>query len=354
VSEEKRGSGIEACCDRAAAPRVSVLLPVRDAEATLACALASIARQSEARFECVVVDDGSRDASRPIAERFAARDARFRVIAAPREGLVVALNRGLAAARAPLVARHDADDVMRRERLARQCAALDADDTLAGVGCHVHLFPQRAISDGLRSYGAWLNSLASAADVVRDAFVECPLAHPTLVLRRGALAALGGYRERGWPEDYDLVLRILASGGALGVVPEKLLAWRDGPARLSRNSPAYAQAAFTACKAEFLARGFLAAQPHYSLWGYGGTGRALAKALAAHGKRLGRVVELHPRRLGQRIHGAPVVPPAALGEPAARDWPLVVSVSGAGPRAEIRGALAALGWRDGRDFLCAA
>ncbi len=338
----------------AATPRVSVLLPMRDAAATLVCALASIARQSEPRFECVIVDDGSRDESRALAERFAARDARFRLIVAPREGLVAALNRGLAACRAPLVARHDADDIMRRERLAKQCAALDADAALAGVGCHVHLFPQRAIRDGLRAYAAWLGSLACAADVRRDAFVECPLAHPTLVLRRDALDALGGYRDRGWPEDYDLVLRMLASGRALGVVPEELLAWRDGPARLSRSSPAYAQAAFTACKAEFLAQGFLAGHTHYALWGYGGTGRALARALAAHGKSLGRVIELHPRRLGQRIHGAAVVPPAALREPEARALPLVVSVAGAGPRAEIRAALAALGYADGRDFVCAA
>ncbi|MBM4382284.1 MAG: glycosyltransferase [Deltaproteobacteria bacterium] len=332
-------------------PRVSVLLPVRDAEATLACALASVARQSEARFECVIVDDGSRDESREIAQRFAARDARFRVIAAPREGLVAALNRGIAECGAPLVARFDADDVMRRTRLAKQCDALDADPALAGVGCHVHLFPQRAISEGLRDYGAWLNSLASAADIARDAFVECPLAHPTLVLRRELLRSLG-YRERGWPEDYDLVLRVLASGRALGVVPEKLLAWRDGPARLSRTSPAYAQAAFTACKAEYLAQGFLAAHERYALWGYGGTGRALAKALAARGKQLGRVIELHPRRLGQRIHGAEVVPPAALRERSA--LPLLVSVAGSKPRAEIRAELAALGYEERRDFVCAA
>jgi glycosyltransferase involved in cell wall biosynthesis len=336
------------------APRVSVLLPMRDAAATLACAIASIARQSEPRFECVVVDDGSRDDSRAIAERFAARDARFRVIAVPRDGLVAALNRGLAACSAAFVARHDADDIMRRERLAKQCDALDADTALAGVGCHVHLFPQRALSDGLRRYGAWLNSLANADDVRRDAFVECPLAHPTLVLRRDVLGELGGYRERGWPEDYDLVLRILASGHALGVVPEKLIAWRDGPARLSRTSAAYAQKAFTACKAEFLARGFLAAHARYALWGYGGTGRALARALAGHGKLLGRVVELHPRRLGQRIHGAPVVEPAALSEPEAHALPLIVSVAGATARAEIRAELAALGYAELRDFVCAA
>jgi glycosyltransferase involved in cell wall biosynthesis len=332
-------------------PRVSVLLPVRDAAATLACALASVARQSEARFECVIVDDGSRDESREIAQRFAERDARFRVIEAPRDGLVEALNRGAAECRGPLIARFDADDVMRRERLARQCDALDADASLAGVGCHVHLFPQRAISDGLRQYGAWLSSLVSAADIARDAFVECPLVHPTLVLRREVLRGLG-YRERGWPEDYDLVLRILASGRSLGVVPQKLVAWRDGPARLSRTSPAYAQATFTACKAEFLAQGFLTAHERYALWGYGGTGRALAKALAAHGKRLGRVIELHPRRLGQRIHGAEVVPPAALREKSA--LPLIVSVAGAGPRAEIRAELAAMGYVELRDFVCAA
>ncbi|MFI5318004.1 MAG: glycosyltransferase family 2 protein [Myxococcota bacterium] len=331
-----------------------MLLPVRDGAATLACALASIARQSEGRFECVIVDDGSADESRAIAEHFAARDERFRVIAAPREGLVAALNRGLAECRAPLVARHDADDIMRRERLAKQCGALDADASLAGVGCHVHLFPRRGITDGLRAYGAWLNSLASAADVRRDAFVECPLAHPTLVMRREALDALGGYRERDWPEDYDLVLRALASGRSLGVVAERLLAWRDGPARLSRTSTSYALAAFTACKAEFLAQGFLASHERYALWGYGSTGRALARALGAQGKRLGLVIELHPRRLGQRIHGAEVVPPAALRDPLARALPLVVSVAGAGPRAEIRSDLAALGYTDGRDFVCAA
>ena len=335
-------------------PRVSVLMPVRDAAATLACALASIARQSEPRFECVIVDDGSHDESCALAEAFAARDPRFRVHPAPREGLVAALNRGLAECRAPLVARHDADDIMHRSRLAKQCAALDADTALAGVGCHVHLFPQRALTDGLRAYGAWLNSLASAADVARDAFVECPIAHPTLVLRREVFGALGGYRERGWAEDYDLVLRILDSGAGLGVVPERLLAWRDGPARLSRTSPTYAQAAFTACKAEFLAQGFLAAHERYALWGYGGTGRALARALAAHGKLLGSVIDLHPRRLGQRIHGAVVVPPAALRGPELRALRLIVSVAGAGPRAEIRGELAALGYREGRDFVCAA
>jgi glycosyltransferase involved in cell wall biosynthesis len=299
----------------------------------------------------VVVDDGSRDGTRAIAERFAAADPRFRVIATPHEGLVAALKRGLAACRAPLVARMDADDWMHRDRLAAQRDALAADRDLVAVGCHVRFFPRRGMSDGLRAYEAWLNAIATPEDVAREAFVECPVAHPTLCIRREVLTK-AGYRDAGWPEDYDLVLRLLAGRARIGVVPRRLHGWRDGPARLSRVSPAYAQERFTACKAAFLASGLLDGREDYVLWGYGGTGRALHRALAAHGRRPSCIVELHPGRLGQRIQGAPVVAPEALA--GMRGRPVVVSVAGAQARAEIRDALARFGFVEGRDFVCAA
>ncbi len=332
-------------------PIVSVLLPVRDAERTLAAALRSVTRQTEERFECVVVDDGSADGSIEIARRFAAEDERFRVIERRAEGLVPALNAGLEACRGRFVARMDADDVMHRCRLAQQRDALEEDAGLAAVGCHVRLFPDGEVGDGMREYQAWLNGFRGEAELRRDAFVECPLAHPTWFGRRAWFEA-HRYRDRGWPEDYDLFLRALARGDRLGVVPEPFLAWRVGPERLSRTHPSYAIERFVACKAHFLAEGFLAESDEYVLWGYGGTGRALRAALEAHGRRPSHIVEVHPGRLGQRIHGAEVIEPAAL--PALPRRPLLASVAGAEPRAEVRAALARMGFEEGTDFLSVA
>ncbi len=332
-------------------PEVSILLPAFDAAATLPACLASIARQTERRWECVVVDDGSRDDTRACAERFATRDTRFRVVATPHRGLVHALNAGLERCRAPVVARMDADDLMHRDRLAAQLEALAAAPELAAVGCHVRLFPRAALRGGLRRYERWLNSIASPRRVREEAFVECPVAHPGLAVRTAAVRALG-YRDAGWPEDYDLILRLIARGDEIGVVPRRLLCWREHPTRLSRADARYHLERFTACKAAFLAERFLAATDTYVLWGYGATARALRRALLAHGKRPSHVIDVHPRRIGQRVEGAPVISVDDLAH--LPRTPLVASVAGDRPRRLIRTALAALGLEETRDFVCAA
>jgi len=177
------------------------------------------------------------------------------------------------------------------------------------------------------------------------------VANPTLVLRCSRLTALG-YRDRGWPEDYDLVLRLITGGEKIGIVPRRRLLWRRGPDTLSMTAPEYATERFTACKASFLAESFLARTENYILWGYGGTGRALRRALAALGRFPSHILELHPGRLGNRIHGAPVVSPSEL--PRLVRQPVVVSVAGAGPRSEIRQRLTDMGFTESRDYVCAA
>ena len=94
---------------------VSVLVPVRDAMPWLRSSFASLWRQSLRAFEVEAVDDGSRDGSGEWLEREAARERRLRVVRTPARGLPAALNSALALARAPLVARHDADGRPQRE-----------------------------------------------------------------------------------------------------------------------------------------------------------------------------------------------------------------------------------------------
>jgi len=331
-------------------PAVSIVLPARNAAATLPACLASVRRQTLAAWECLIVDDGSTDGTAQLAARVAREDPRVRLVSTPARGLVTALNHGIAESRAPLVARMDADDVMHRDRLAAQLRALDGDPGLAAVGSHVRICPRRSMAPGLRQYERWLNGLRSADDVARDAFVECPVAHPTLMMRR-EMADLK-YDDRSWPEDYDLLLRALGRGLRIGVVPRRLLLWRNRAESLSRTDQRYSISQFTACKAHYLAAGFLGNRRDYVLWGYGGTGRALRRALAALGKTPSHIVEVKPTRIGKRIHGAPVIRPERL--PALEPRPLVISVAHEGPRTEIRRDLTVMGFVEGRDYVCAA
>jgi glycosyltransferase involved in cell wall biosynthesis len=329
---------------------VSVVLPAWNAASTIAAALRSVKRQTYAHWECCVVDDGSTDDTAAVVSTLAADDPRIRVIRTDHRGLVSALNEGLHSARGTFIARMDADDLMHRERLAVQVARLQDDASLGAVGCHVRVFPRSGMSPRLREYEFWLNSLRSADEVARDSYVECPVAHPTLMMRR-EMAALG-YADRAWPEDYDLVLRALAAGLRIGVVTRRLLAWRDRPHRLSRTDPAYDIDRFTACKAHFLARGYLARHDRYVLWGFGDTGRRLRRALEVHNKTPSHIVEVKAARIGQQIHGARVIPIDAV--PGVRGTPIVVSVARAGPRSEIRDALRRMGFCERRDFVCTA
>ena len=118
-------------------PRVSVILPVRDAEKTLASAIESILGQTEKNFELLLVDDGSTDASPRILKEFAVSDGRIRVFSNANRGIVEALNLGLSEAKSPFLARMDADDVSLPDRLKCQCDFLDANPEVGLVACLV-------------------------------------------------------------------------------------------------------------------------------------------------------------------------------------------------------------------------
>ena len=326
-------------------PRVSVLLPVRDEEPFLAECLESLSAQTLADFEVIAVDDGSTDATPGILAAHARSDSRFRMVRQESAGMVAASVHARAEARAPLVARMDADDVALPERLELQVAAIE-EERLAAVGGRVEYFPQP--TDGLCAYADWLNALVTVDAAVRDLWVECPLPGPGLTAR----AELVSYRDRGWPEDYDLVLRIWEAGGTFRNVDALVHRWRDHPARLTRTKSAYSLDAFRRCKIHFLRRTLLAGGRAAVVWGAGPTGKAFARELLAAGTPLAAFVEVDPRKLGQRIHGAPVVPVER-----GADFPDALAlgaVSGLEARAEVRELAAGLGLVEGRDFVAVA
>jgi len=218
------------------------------------------------------------------------------------------------------------------------------------VSCLVECFPAAGLGAGMRRYQDWLNGLRTP-DAIRNAlFVESPIAHPSAMIRRAALSAVGGYRDTGGPEDYDLWLRLLLAGHRAAKVPEVLLSWRDTPRRLSRVDPRYHRRRFLTTK---LAH-FPAAVPRgtaLQICGAGPTGRTWARALAARGYTVRRFIDVAPRRWGRVIQGAPVEVPGV----AERSGGFILAAAGApGARAGIEAWLHAGGWQPWSDYLAVA
>lgn len=325
-------------------PPVSVLLPVRDGLPHIDEAMASLASQTFSDFEIVVVDDGSADGTAEVLDAWARRDPRVRVVHQEPMGLVAALEHGRSVARGSYLARMDADDVAAPGRLQRQIDLMERSPDVSACGTHVRYFPEGRVRDGARRYEAWINGMEGPEDVGRDLFVECPLAHPTFFLRAERVEAVGGYRERGWPEDYDLVLRLWEAGGTLDVVPEVLLSWREGSDRRSRTHPSYSPAAFRRCKIHYLGRTHLRSGRPVVIWGAGPTGKAFGRALIAAGHTLRAWVDIDPRKIGQTIHGAPVLSP---DDPLPLEEALVLSAVGTSDaRSQVRKALRDMGLRE--------
>lgn len=332
-------------------PAISVVMPFRDAAATLPACLASLARQRLADYELLAVDDGSSDESPAIVAAAARADARIRLLSPGRVGLVAALNLGLAEARAPLVARMDADDLMHPARLAMQRDELAARPELALVASRVALFPKALVRAGYAEYVRWQNRVLTPAQVSAGIYVESPFAHPSVMLRRAAVLALGGYAEGPFPEDYELWLRMHAAGLPMAKLPRVLLAWRESPGRASRVDPRYARAAFDGLRAAFLARDPRLGQGRDLVyWGAGRPTRLRARGLIERGFPPSAWIDIDERKLGQVVWGAPVRPRHWLAGLRPRPFVLVY-VTNHGAFDLISGWLAEMGYAPGADYL---
>jgi glycosyl transferase family 2 len=203
-------------------PLVSVVMPVHDGAAFLRPAIDSILRQTCRDFELVVIDDGSGDGTPAILAEAARADPRVRLLRRDRRGagLTVALGEACAAARGRYLARMDADDVAVPERLDRQVAELEAHRDLAVLGSAMRFLGRAGPLDRILRHPAGPSGLRRHLERA-----NC-IAHPTVMMRRGAYEEAGGYRRAFLhAEDYDLWLRI-AERHDLANLPEPLLDYR--------------------------------------------------------------------------------------------------------------------------------
>ncbi len=196
-------------------PQVSVLMAVRNGLPFVRDAVQSILDQSFRAFEFLIIDDGSTDGTGAFLESIV--DPRVRLIRQEWGGLTRSLIRGLAEARGLYVARQDADDVSRVDRLEKQVAFLDANPDVLLVGAGVRLVGERGAVLRRYHYPTQHEPLVDALERVTS-----PLPHTTILFRRDEILACGGYRAVfRKAQDYDLYLRV-AERGRLASLPEPL------------------------------------------------------------------------------------------------------------------------------------
>jgi len=197
-------------------PEVSVLMPTWNAGRYVAEAVESVLSQSFKDLEVLIIDGGSTDQTLAILSGF--RDARLRVLSAPSAGIVAALNFGLEQARAHWIARQDADDISLPRRLETQWKMLNSNTH--AIFSHTDV---EFIGEGSATAGRARFPRTQALVALRLCF-QCPIVHSTVMFKKEAALAFGGYREP-QAEDYALWGRLIESGRFIGL-PQKLLKFR--------------------------------------------------------------------------------------------------------------------------------
>ncbi len=331
-------------------PRISVILPFRNAESTLRSAVLSILSQTLTNFEVLLVDNGSTDESPIIARQLARQDTRIRLLREECSGVVPALNTGLTHAKAPYIARMDADDIAYLDRLVTQLQYLEDHSDIGLVATQAD-YGGAQEAKGLRAYLDWCNQLISQEQISLNRFVDAPLVHPTVMFRKRLVDDYGGYHEGDFPEDFELWLRWMEAGVRFSKIDTPLLRWQDHPQRLTRCSERYRPEAFYSIKAVYLNRWLQQHNPFYPelvVWGAGRKSRQRTALLEAEGSRIAAYIDIKPGKTSTCpcIHYQDIAPPGTY---------FVVSyVANQGQREKIRKFLLSKGYREGINFLLVA
>lgn len=208
---------------------VTVLLPVYNGAKYLRSAIESILNQTLENFDFLIIDDGSTDDSAQIVKSFT--DPRIIFLQQTNHGLAATLNRGLALTRSKYIARQDQDDVSLPERLETQLNFMRSNSEVVLLGTAAEIWVADVPS------GRFHDHPTNYLDICYDLLFNNPFVHSSVMLRRAAVANVGGYceaKERQPPEDYELWSR-LAKKYKVANLAERLLIYREVQSSMSRT-----------------------------------------------------------------------------------------------------------------------
>jgi peptidoglycan/xylan/chitin deacetylase (PgdA/CDA1 family)/2-polyprenyl-3-methyl-5-hydroxy-6-metoxy-1,4-benzoquinol methylase/GT2 family glycosyltransferase len=212
---------------------ISVIIPAHNAEATLEATVNSVLLQTHTVWEAVIVDDGSTDGTRAMAEGWADRDRRIRALHQEKSGVSAARNSGLRKARYPFVLFLDSDDRIAPTHLERMVSILLADPRFDAVHCGwQRILPSGALGPP---------HLGSDHEDLFEYFAfQCIFAIHACVLRRDLALAVGGFdTSLTTCEDWDFFQRVARTGARFGRVPEVLAFYQARANSASQDSRRY-------------------------------------------------------------------------------------------------------------------
>ncbi|GMR00892.1 MAG: glycosyltransferase [Gammaproteobacteria bacterium] len=328
--------------------KVSILMPVFNAQGTLTECLDSVFSQSLQNFEIIVVNDFSTDKSVEIMQSY--NDPRICVIENKNKGIVHALNAGLSYCNSNYVARMDADDVMYTERLEKQYDVLNNDADITLCATRAKKFPEEKIQAGYVEYMRWQNACVTTQDIKNQIYIESPFAHPSVMFRKDHIVESGAYRDGAFPEDYELWLRLFHAGYKMMKLEEVLLDWRESDGRLSRTSSRYSDSAFEKLRALYLAKDVRLRGRDIVFWGVGRRTRQRARFLIDNGIKPSAWIDIDTNKIGNEYHGVKTFSPDWLQHH--ENKPFVLNyVRNHGAREDCRRHLDEAGYVMGEDYL---
>lgn len=227
--------------------KISILLPFRNAAPWILETIQSIRTQTHQDWELLAINDHSTDETASLIQTI--NDPRIQLVTNSGEGIIPALQTGLAASNGKFTTRMDADDLMPNNKLELLLSCMDGHRTIASG--KVRYFSDVEISEGYKKYEEWLNERCTQNDHFDHVYRECVIASPNWLATTAALKEDRIFDQLKYPEDYDMTFLWKKHQYKVEVVNAITHLWREHPNRTSRNSDVYQQASFFRVKLDW-------------------------------------------------------------------------------------------------------